>query len=494
MDTLTFLGQGFAVALTPMNLLWSLVGVTMGTLIGILPGIGPALTIALLLPVTYRLDPIAAFVMFGGIYYGAMYGSSTTAILIKTPGETGSLITTIDGYQMALKGKAPAALATAAIGSFIAGLIGTVLMALLAPEVVKLALWFGPADYFALMCVAFVSVSALLGSSIVRGLVSLFIGLAVALIGIDQQTGAARFTFDTLELLDGISIVVVVVGLFAVGEALFLASQPEGRQSVVPLAGPARMSQEDWRRSWMPWLRGSLIGFPLGALPAGGTELPTFISYQVEKRLSNSPQEFGAGAIEGVAGPEAANNSAVAGVLVPLLTLGLPTSSTAAILLAAFQQYGIQPGPLLFSSSPNLVWGLIASLFIGNFMLLVLNLPLAGLWARLLYIPRHWLYGGILVFAVLGVYGVNRSLFEIAVLGLFGLLGYAMRRLDFPVAPVIVGMILGPMAEVQFRRAIQITQGDLSIFVTRPISLILLVIAASVLLTPLIKLALRGGR
>jgi putative tricarboxylic transport membrane protein len=486
-ETFSSLAHGFAVALNPLYLMWSFVGVLLGTLIGILPGIGPALTIALLLPVTYKLDPIASFVIFGGIYYGAMYGSSTTAILIKTPGETGSIVTTLDGHEMARKGRAPAALATAAIGSFVAGLIGTLLLAVLAPEVVKLALLFGPADYFALMCVAFVAVSSLLGSSVLRGLASLFFGLAFGLVGIDQQTGAARFTFGVLDLLDGIGITVVVVGFFAVGEALYLASRPDLRHaSVTPLKGPARMTREEWARSWKPWLRGSLIGFPLGALPAGGTELPTFLSYQTEKKLAAQPQEFGSGAIEGVAGPEAANNSAVAGVLVPLLTLGLPTSATAAIMLAAFQQYGIQPGPLLFSSNPALVWGLIASLFIGNTMLLVLNLPLAGLWARLLYIPAPWLYGGILLFSALGVYGVNRSLFDVAVMAGCGVLGFIMRRLDFPVAPAIVGMILGPMAEVQFRRAVQITQGDVSVFFTRPISLALLVIAVTLLIGPVL--------
>jgi len=484
-ETFSALAHGFAVALSPLNMMWAFLGVLLGTLIGILPGIGPALTIALLLPVTYKLDPVASFVIFGGIYYGAMYGSSTTAILIKTPGETGSIVTTLDGHAMARKGRAPAALATAAIGSFVAGLIGTLLLAVLAPEVVKLALLFGPADYFALMCVAFVAVSSLLGSSVLRGLASLFFGLAFGLVGIDQQTGAARFTFGALDLLDGIGITVVVVGFFAVGEALYLASRPDLRNtSVTPLTGPARMTREEWARSWKPWLRGSLIGFPLGALPAGGTELPTFLSYQTEKKLAPRPEEFGAGAIEGVAGPEAANNSAVAGVLVPLLTLGLPTSATAAIMLAAFQQYGIQPGPLLFSSNPALVWGLIASLFIGNAMLLVLNLPLAGLWARLLYIPAPWLYGGILLFSALGVYGVNRSLFDVAVMAGCGVLGFIMRRLDFPVAPAIVGMILGPMAEVQFRRAVQITQGDVSVFLTRPISLTLLAIAVALLIGP----------
>ena len=295
-------------------------------------------------------------------------------------------------------------------------------------------------------------------------------------------------------MLDGISVTVVVVGLFAVGEALFLASQhADEADEIVPLNGPARMTREEWSRSWRPWLRGSFIGFPLGALPAGGTELPTFLSYQLEKRISKRPEEFGKGAIEGVAGPEAANNSAVAGVLVPLLTLGLPTSATAAIMLAAFEQYGIQPGPLLFSSNATLVWGLIASLFIGNVMLLVLNLPLAGLWARLLYIPKPWLYAGILVFSVLGVYGVNRSLFEVGVLGVVGLMGLALRRLDFPIAPVIIGMILGPMAEIQFRRGIQISQGDVLSFVERPISLALLLIALLLLVGPTLLRTWRRG-
>jgi putative tricarboxylic transport membrane protein len=493
-EALASLMDGFAAALTPMNLFWSLVGVTLGTFIGILPGIGPALTIALLLPITTKLDPIASFVIFGGLYYGAMYGSSTTSILIKTPGETGSIVTTIDGHQMALKGRAPAALATAAIGSFVAGIIGTLCLAFMAPQVVKLGLIFGPWEYFALMCVAFVAVSSLLGDSVLKGLIALFIGMTVGLIGIDQQTGAARFTFGTLEMLDGISVTVVVVGLFAVGEALFLASQhADEADEIVPLNGPARMTREEWSRSWRPWLRGSFIGFPLGALPAGGTELPTFLSYQLEKRISKRPEEFGKGAIEGVAGPEAANNSAVAGVLVPLLTLGLPTSATAAIMLAAFEQYGIQPGPLLFSSNATLVWGLIASLFIGNVMLLVLNLPLAGLWARLLYIPKPWLYAGILVFSVLGVYGVNRSLFEVGVLGVVGLMGLALRRLDFPIAPVIIGMILGPMAEIQFRRGIQISQGDVMAFIERPISLALLLIALLLLVGPTLLRTWRRG-
>ncbi|MBM3758542.1 MAG: tripartite tricarboxylate transporter permease, partial [Acidobacteria bacterium] len=366
MEALAGLASGFVIAFTPVNLLWSLVGVTLGTFIGVLPGIGPALTIALLLPVTYKIDPTAAFIVFGGIYYGAMYGSSTTAILINTPGETGSIATTLDGHQMARRGRGAAALATAAIGSFIAGMIGTLLLAFLAPEVVKLALLFGPAEYFALMCVAFVAISSMLGTSVRRGLVALFLGLALGLVGIDQQSGQARYAFGLLELLDGIGVVVVAVGLFALGEALYFASRRDwDKDAAIPLKGSPSMTAEEWRRSWKPWLRGTAIGFPLGALPAGGTEVPTFLSYRIERDLSPRKEEFGQGAIEGVAGPEAANNAAVAGVLVPLLTFGLPTSATAAIMLAAFQQYGINPGPLLFANNAALVWGLIASLFIG---------------------------------------------------------------------------------------------------------------------------------
>jgi putative tricarboxylic transport membrane protein len=485
MDLLANLAHGFAIALTPMNLLWSLLGVTLGTVIGILPGIGPALTIALLLPVTFKLDPTSAFIIFGGIYYGAMYGSSTTSILINTPGETGSIVTAIDGNKMAKMGRGAAALATAAIGSFVAGTIGTLLLSAVAPGVVKIALLFGPADYFALMCVAFITVSSLLGASVLRGLVALFIGLAIGLIGIDLQTGQARFVFGVRELLDGVGIVVVAVGLFAVGEALYLALRRDLREEEIsPIKGSLWMTREEWKRSWKPWVRGTAIGFPFGALPAGGTEIPTFLSYMLEKKLSKKPEEFGNGAIEGVAGPEAANNAAVAGVLVPLLTFGLPTSSTAAIMLAAFQQYGLQPGPLLFESNSGLVWGLIASLYIGNLMLLVLNLPLVGMWVRLLAIPAPWLYGGILLFSTLGVYGINNSVADIVILWIVGLGGFLLRYFNYPIAPVVVGLILGPMAETQFRRAVQISQGDMSVFVERPISAALLAIAVLALIGP----------
>jgi putative tricarboxylic transport membrane protein len=479
--------DGFATALTFANLGWCILGVTLGTAIGILPGIGPALTIALLLPVTAHLDPTGAFIMFAGLYYGAMYGSSTTSILLNTPGESGSIITAIEGNLMARQGRGAAALATAAIGSFVAGTIGTVLLTVLAPLVVKVALKFGPAEYFALMVLAFTTVSGLLGSSRLRGMISLFLGLVIGLVGTDSLTGQARFALGRPELLDGIDITVVAVGLFAVGEALYVASRVDLRTAeIIPVKGSLWMTREEWARSWKPWLRGSFLGFPFGALPAGGTEIPTFLSYFLEKKLAKKPEEFGKGAIEGVAGPEAANNSAVAGVLVPLLTLGLPTSATAAILLAAFQQYGLQPGPLLFTNpgTSTLVWGLIASLYLGNFMLLLLNLPLVGMWVRLLSIPTPLLYGGILVFATLGVYSYNQSVFDLGLLLVFGVVGYVMRRFDFPVAPAIIGMILGPLAEENFRRALSITQGDYTVFVTHPISAALLAIALLIVVAP----------
>jgi putative tricarboxylic transport membrane protein len=479
--------DGFATAATPINLLWCLIGVTLGTAIGILPGIGPALTIALLLPVTAKLDPTGAFIMFAGLYYGAMYGSSTTSILLNTPGESGSIVTAVEGNLMARQGRGAAALATAAIGSFVAGTLGTIAITFLAPLFVKLALLFGPAEYFALMILAFTTVSALLGASLLRGVVSLLLGLALGLVGTDVLTGQPRLTFGFLELLRGIDVVVVAVGLFAVGEALFMASRPDLRAAeIIPIKGSLFMTREEWRRSWKPWLRGSAIGFPFGALPAGGTEIPTFLSYFVEKRLAKHPEEFGKGAIEGVAGPEAANNAAVAGVLVPLLTLGLPTSATAAILLAAFEQYNLKPGPLLFAGSSTLVWGLIASLYIGNLMLLVLNLPLAGLWVRLLSIPQPLLYGGILLFSTLGVYALNNSTFDLILLFIVGILGFLMRRYDFPVAPCIIGLILGRLAEAQFRRAMSISQGDPWVFLTHPISAGLLLIALIVLVAPII--------
>ena len=487
METLASLGSGFLVALTPLNLLFCIIGVTVGTAIGVLPGIGPALTVALLLPITYNLEPTAAFIMFAGIYYGAMYGGSTTSILLNTPGEAGSIVTAIDGNMMARQGRGAQALATAAIGSFVAGTIATIGLTFVAPVMVELALLFGPAEYFALMVLALVTVTAVLGDSLPRGLASLFLGLALGLVGIDLQTGQARFTLGVPELLDGIDTVIVAVGLFAIGETLYVAARFRfEREEIYAIKGSVWMSASDWARSWKPWLRGTFLGFPIGALPAGGSEIPTFLSYLAEKRLSKHPEEFGKGAIEAVAGPEAANNAAAAGVLAPLLSLGLPTSAAAAILLAAFQQYGLQPGPLLFDSNPELVWGMIASLYLGNVLLLVLNLPLAPVWVKVLKIPRPWLYGGILVFATMGAYTLNNNVVDLVILWVIGLLGFAMRVLGVPVAPCVVGLILGPLAEQQFRRALAISQGDPSVFFTHPISLLILTIAVLLVLAPIL--------
>jgi len=484
-STLDALGQGFVGALSAANLFWAFLGTTLGTAIGVLPGIGPALTVAVLLPITFSLDPTAAFIMFGGIYYGAMYGGSTTSILLNTPGEASSIATALDGYEMARQGRAAAALATAAIGSFVAGTLATLGLTFAAPLLASAALEFGPADYFALTVLAFAAVTSLLGASLVRGLFSLFLGLALGLVGIDALTGNARFAFGIPQLLDGIDVVILVIGLFAVGETLHQAWQ-HGRDAAAPikLTRRAGMNREEWRRSWRPWLRGTLIGFPLGILPAGGTVIPTFLSYITEKRLSRKPEEFGHGAIEGVAGPEAANNAAAAGVLVPLLTLGLPSSATAAIMLAAFQQYGLQPGPLLFQTRPDLVWTLIASLYIGNVMLLVLNLPLAGLWARVMLVPRPLLFASVLVLASIGAYSLNRSLVDVGLMYAVGAIGLGMRVLDIPLVPAVLGLVLGPLGEQQFRRAVAISDGDFSVFVTRPISGVLLAVAVAILAVP----------
>ncbi|HEY3244015.1 MAG TPA: tripartite tricarboxylate transporter permease [Phycisphaerae bacterium] len=486
METLTALAGGFAVALTPQNLLWALAGVTLGTAVGVLPGIGPALTVALLLPVTYSLNPTAAFIMFAGIYYGGMYGGSTTSILLNLPGESASVMTAVEGHLMARAGRGGAALATAAIGSFVAGTLATAALTVCAPLMVELALGFGPAEYFALAVLAFVAVSAVLGESRLHGFASLLFGLLLGVIGIDPLTGVPRLAFGIPQLLDGIDVVVAAVGLFAVGEALYAASRRNDDADFVPLRGSLWMTRDEWSRSWKAWLRGAAIGFPLGALPAGGAEIPTFLSYAVERRLARYPAQFGRGAIEGVAGPEAANNAAAAGTLVPLLALGLPTSATAAILLAAFQQYGLQPGPLLFQHEPRLVWGLIASLYVGNLMLLVLNLPLVGVWVRLLTIPQPALYGGILILASAGAYSVNRSVFDVGLIYLIGGVGYLMRRRSIPLAPAIIGLILGPMAEQQLRRALAIAEGSPVVLLTRPISAMLLGAAALLFFGPLI--------
>ncbi|MGE0213539.1 MAG: tripartite tricarboxylate transporter permease [Parvibaculaceae bacterium] len=504
MSTFELLGQGLMVALQWHNLLYALIGVTLGTAVGVLPGIGPALTVALLLPVTYKLDPAGSLIMFAGIYYGGMYGGSTTSILLNTPGESASIVTALEGNKMARAGRGGPALATAAIGSFLAGLLATLGLAFVAPWIVKFALSFGPSEYFALMLLAFMTVSAAFGDSTLRGLTSLFIGLALGLVGIDQLTGQTRLAMGTPNLFDGIQVTTLAVALFAVGETLAVVSSRSGlEEKVEPIRGSVWMTARDWARSWKPWLRGTAIGFPIGAMPAGGADVSSFLSYAAERQFTKHPEEFGKGAIEGVAGPEAANNASAAGTLVPLLTLGLPTTATAAIMLAGFQQFGLQPGPLLFATNPTLVWGLIASLLVANLMLLVLNLPLIGLWVRLLTIPRPWLYAGILVFATLGTIGASASTFmlgpwptsfELGLLLLFGILGYLLRRFGYPIAPVVVGLILGPMAEKSLRQALQISQGDPSVLLHSWISVVLILAAVAAVVVPLVLRARGRGR
>jgi putative tricarboxylic transport membrane protein len=481
--------DGFRDVLSAENLLLAAAGVTLGTLVGVLPGIGPALTVALLLPITFNFDdPTGAFILFAGIYAGGMYGGSTTSILLNTPGESSSVATAIEGFEMAKRGRARAALATAAIGSFVAGTIGIVALTLIADPVADFAVRFRAEDYFMLTLLAFASVTALTSRSLIRGYASLALGLLIGFVGIDQLTGQSRLTFGVDQLGSGIDIVIVAVGLFAVGEALHMASKlrtTAEEDLVRPEPGGARwLSPDDWRRSWRAWLRGAGIGFPFGALPAGGAEVPTFVSYATERRLTRHPEDFGRGAIEGVAGPEAANNASFSGTLVPLLTLGIPTSATAAIMLAAFQIFDLAPGPELFEQNSELVWTLIASLYIGNVMLLLLNLPLIRLWVKVLEVPRPLLYAGILVFATLGVYSLSNSVVEVLVMYAIGVIGFFMRRYDFPIAPVILGVILGPLMEVQARRALVGSGNDVGVFFGRPLTVVLLILAVAAFVLP----------
>lgn len=485
MNNVSSLMDGFVSALTFTNLGFGLLGTFLGTLVGVLPGIGPALAIALLLPITYTVAPSSALIMFAAIYYGAMYGGSTTSILLNTPGESGSVMTALEGNQMARRGRAGAALATAAIGSFIAGSIATLILAFAAPEIANLAIKVGAADYVALMLVAFTTVGSLLGSSQIRGFISLAVGLVLGLVGADLQSGLTRLAFGNVSASEGIETVIVIVSIFALGEALYIASRfKDSGWTIISMKGKALMSREDWRRSWKPWLRGTAIGFPLGIIPAGGSEVPTFLSYSVEKKLSKHPEEFGKGAIEGVAGPEAANNANAAGALVPLLALGLPTSATAAVILVAFQTYQIEAGPMLFATNPDLIWTLIASLFIGNTLLLVMNLPLVRVWVQLLKIPRPYLFAGISCFALLGAYALNGSTFDLQVAIAIGIVGFLFRRFGMPITPLILGLILGPNLELQFRRALQISAGDYGTLIATPLSKILYISLILVLVAP----------
>ena len=494
MDTLTHIINGFAVCLQPINLWYTFLGVFLGTIVGVLPGIGPSASMALLIPVTFGMNPTSALIMMAGIYYGTKYGGSTTAILIRTPGEAASVMTSLDGYEMAKKGRAGAALAVSAIGSFLAGTIGVVALTLFAIPLASMALKFGPAEYFTLMLFAMTAVASLAGASPAKGMLSAVLGLMIATIGIDLQSGQPRYTMGVPEFQDGVGFVVVVVGLFAVAEVfrgmegIYKGTAPE----MIKISGKLWLTREEWKRSIGPIWRGGVIGFIIGVLPGAGGTIASILSYTTEKRLSKHPEEFGHGAIEGVAGPESANNSDTAGALVPLLTLGVPGGGATAVLLGAFIMYGIQPGPLLFQNRPDLVWGLIDSMYIGNIMLLILNLPLIGIFVRLLYIPAGALYPLIIAISVIGAYAINGSMTDLYLILFFGVLGYIFDKVDIPVAPLVLSLVLGGIMEQSFRQAMTISGGNPKIFFNSAITITLVILSIISVLTPFILARLKS--
>ena len=486
MEALSDLLLGLSVALTPANLFWCFVGVFLGTIVGVLPGLGSPATIAMLLPLTFRLDPTTAMIMLSGIYYGSKYGGSTTSILLNVPGESASVVTCLDGYQMARQGRAGPALGIAAISSFIAGTVGVLGLMLIAPPVARFAVRFGPPEYFALMCLGLAMVVFLAGKSMIKGLIATLFGIWLAGVGTDIFTAESRFTFGMMELLDGIDFIVVSIGVFAVAEVLVnLESQagaelfkvPKGLRNLLP-------SLQDLKDSRFAFVNGSVVGFFIGVLPGAGSTIASFLSYGVEKAFSRHPEKFGTGAVEGVAAPEAANNSETGGALVPLLTLGIPGSATTAMLLAALILWGFRPGPLLIQENPVLFWGLVASMYVGNIMLLILNLPLVPLFAQILRLPYFVLAPAILGISIVGVYSVSQSLFDVWMLGVFGLLGFLMRKLDFPAAPLVLGLVLGDRLEQSLRQALMMSQGHLSILIMRPMSAGLLLLTVVILLMP----------
>lgn len=482
MSILADLAAGFAGALTPWNLLMCFAGVFAGQLVGALPGIGPSAAIALLLPLTFGGDPTSAIILFAGIYYGAQYGGTLTSVLISVPGEPSSVMTSLDGHQMALKGRAGTALGIAAIGSFFAGTIATLGLMLLAPPLARAALAFGPPEYFALVVLGLTALAAV-GGSVLKGLSAGVFGLLISTIGIDQQTGVARFAFDQVWLLDGIGFIVITVALFGIGEVLSSVGKPA--PAPITKVGNVLPSREEWRQSRMPILRGSVIGFLVGVLPATGATIASFLAYIVEKKVSRHPEKFGTGAIEGVAGPEASNNAAAGGAMVPMLALGVPGSGTTAIILGALIMFGIRPGPELFDKNSALVWTVIASMYIGNVMLLVMNLPLAGVFANLLRVPYPYLYPPILALCVAGVYSQANSIQDVWMLLGFGVLGWLMMRYDWPAAPMILGLVLGTIFENSLRQSMTLSHGSLTIFFTRPISAFLLACSLFAIAAPL---------
>ncbi|PPG40519.1 tripartite tricarboxylate transporter permease [Pseudoclavibacter sp. RFBA6] len=485
METLELLMEGFAGALTWQNLMWVFVGCLLGTAVGVLPGLGSSMAVALLLPVTFSLEPTAAFIMFAGVYFGGLFGDSTMGILMNTPGQASAIASTFEGHKMALNGRAAQALATAAIGAFIGGFVASIVVVFLAPALADFSSSFGPAEFFALAVFAFAATSTVVTDNVVKGLTALFIGLGVAVIGIDGVSGAPRFTMDSPQLFDGISLVTVTVAVLALGEVIYVAclERHVSDKGLIRPKGRPWLSRKEFKEATPAWLRGTVIGLPFGVVPAGGSEIPTFLAFGVEKRLDarRKDPQFGKGAIRGLAAPEAAGNATTGMAMGALLALGLPISATAAIMLAAFRQYGLQPGPLLFDRAPELVWALLASFFIAMVVLLVLNLPFAMLWAKLLLIPRPYLYAGITIFCALGIYATSGSTFDLLMLLGVGLLGFLMRALDFPIAPLIIGMVLGPLAETSLRDAAMSANGDFSVLVQGPIAIALYTLLALVL-------------
>jgi putative tricarboxylic transport membrane protein len=491
MEMLNGLMQGFAVALTPANIFWCFVGCFLGTVVGVLPGLGPPATIAMLLPLTFMMNPTSALIMLAGIYYGAKYGGSTTSILLNVPGESASVVTCLDGYQMARKGRGGAALGIAAIASFIAGTFGVVLLMLIAPPLAKFALKFSSPEYFALMCMGLAMVVLLAGKSIIKAFLAMLVGLWMAGMGTDLFTAESRFTFGRPELLDGIAFVVVAIGVFAIGEVLGNMETREGAP-MLPVPKGLRNLLPNWQElkaCRFAFVNGSVVGFIIGILPGAGSTIASFISYGIEKAVSKHPEQFGNGVPEGVAAPEGANNAETGGALVPMLTLGIPGSGTTAILLAAFVLWGLKPGPLMIQENPQLFWGLVASMYIGNVILLILNIPLIPLFAQILKLPAYVLYPIIFGIAMIGVYSVSSSLFDLALLTCFGLLGYGMRKLDYPQAPLILGVVLGDAMERALRQSLMMSQGDLSILVSRPLSAGMLLLTAAILVAPLFRRA-----
>jgi putative tricarboxylic transport membrane protein len=483
MNELALLASGFAAALTFQHLAMCFLGVLMGQMVGVLPGIGPSAAIALLLPLTFGADPTAAIILFAGIYYGSQYGGTLTSVLVSVPGESSTVMTSIDGYQLALQGRAGPALGIAAIGSFIAGTLGTVGLMLLAPALARAALAFGPPEYFALVVLGLTALAAV-GSSVTKGLVTGVAGLLLGTIGIDPQNGIARFDFGQTWLLDGVEFIVLTVALFGVGEVV--ASSVLGVTRPVADVKSALPTRKDWRACRFSILRGTGIGFLIGVLPAAGATIASFMAYIVEKKVAKDPSRFGKGAIEGVAAPEAANNAAAAGAMVPMLSLGVPGSGTTAIILGALIMFGIRPGPELFAKNADLVWAVIASMYIGNVILLVLNLPLAGLFAKLLKVPYRWLYPPILALCIAGVYSQANSVEDCWLLVGFGLVGWLMKRYDWSMAPMILGLVLGPLFETALRQSLTLSHGSGAIFVTRPISATLLALALAAVTAPLL--------